>query len=130
VKMEGSWENHIKTLTDSKHVDQAAIIDKDKLKLLGGTSGFVPTKEECKDVLAAFTDPQKIRAEGLKVVGGMYVVLQSDDNSIYAKKKAGGITVVKTGQTIIFATYAESTIPGQSTVIVERLASHFRGLNF
>jgi profilin len=44
------------------------------------------TPAEAKTLIGGYKDPSAIRANGLNIAGTRYIVLRTDDRSIYAKK--------------------------------------------
>jgi len=52
------------------------------------------------------------------------MTLRADNRSIYGKKGAGGVVVVKTNQAVLIGLYNENIQPGQCANAVEKLADY------
>lgn len=49
-------------------------------------------------MIALFNDPSSVFYDGITVNGNKYVGIRGDSQSIYGKKEAGGVILVKTVQ--------------------------------
>lgn len=57
--------------------------------------------------------------------------MRADDRSIYLRKGAEGLCIVKTGQCILVALYdTSSTQPGEATKVVEDLADYLLSVGY
>lgn len=73
------------------------------------------------------SDPQ---ANGIRASGAKFFTLNADERSIYGKKQADGIILVKTKQAILVAEYLHPTVPGEATKVVEDLADYLIGVSY
>ncbi len=71
-----------------------------------------------------FKSPANVFASGVTVGGIKYMGIKGDERSIYAKKGATGVILVKTSQTIIISVYDEKVQPGNAANVVEKLADY------
>ncbi|KAK4047066.1 profilin, required for normal timing of actin polymerization in response to thermal stress [Microbotryomycetes sp. JL201] len=90
----------------------------------------LPSDEEQKAIVKAFDDPSQALASGVRVQGTKFLTLRADDRSVYGKKGADGIVLVKTKQAVLVAEYAHPTTPGEATKLVEDLADYLIGVGF
>ena len=70
------------------------------------------------------------QANGIRAAGNKFFCLQANPRSIYGKKQADGIILVKTTQAILVAEYAHPTVPGEATKVVEELADYLIGVGY
>eukprot|EP00158_Paraphelidium_tribonemae_P008184 Partr_v1_DN28501_c0_g1_i1_m73382 putative Binds to actin and affects the structure of the cytoskeleton. At high concentrations, profilin prevents the polymerization of actin, whereas it enhances it at low concentrations (By len=108
-----SWQAYVDTnLVGTGKVSMAAIHGHNGT-VWATSKGFSASTAEVLTIAKAFTDASGIRANGIIVAGQKYFALKTDDRSIYGKKGAGGIILVKTKQAILVAVYDEKTQPGE-----------------
>ncbi|KAK4047192.1 profilin, required for normal timing of actin polymerization in response to thermal stress [Microbotryomycetes sp. JL221] len=124
-----SWQNVDSNLVGTGKITKAAILGQQG-GVWAASAGYQPTAEEQAAIAKAFTDPSAAQANGVRVQGTKYLTLRADDRSVYAKKGADGIVLVKTKQAILVAEYAHPTAPGEATKIVEDLADYLIGVGF
>ena len=119
-----SWQNYVDSnLVGSGNLSSAAII---------GLDGAVWAKHSGLDIKAGeaaalpklFANPGNAQAAGITFGGLKYLTLRADERSIYGKKGAGGIVLVKTGKAILVGIYGEGLQPGNATNVVEKLADY------
>lgn len=127
-----SWQEYIDlNLIGSGHISEAII-----LSSLDGTTwatspGFELAQEELEVLLKSFSDPTPICSNGLYINGNKYLVLRSDERSIYARKATIGICAVKTEQAILLSLYdAQKCQPGDANKTVEQLADYFISVGY
>lgn len=78
-----------------------------------------------KLLIKSFSDPKDLQINGITVNGTRYVMLRSDDRSIYGKSKGnGGFVGVKTEQAVLFGLYPDDVTPGNANKTVESLADY------
>jgi len=70
------------------------------------------------------------QSKGIRAAGNKYFFLQSTDRSIYGKKAADGIIVVKTKQAILVAVYEQPIQAAEATPIVEGVADYLISVNY
>ena len=63
-------------------------------------------------------------SNGIMVGGVKHLCIRADKRSVYGKKGAGGVVLVKTIQCVIIGKYDESIQPGQATTVVEKLGDY------
>jgi len=71
-----------------------------------------------------FKNPADVFAKGVTVNGVKYMGIKGDDRSIYGKKGATGVVLVKTGQCILVGYYDETKQPGNAALAAEKLADY------
>ncbi|KDE02766.1 profilin [Microbotryum lychnidis-dioicae p1A1 Lamole] len=94
------------------------------------STGYELTSDEQANIVKAFSDPSSAQANGIRAAGNKFFTLAANDRSIYGKKAADGIILVKTNQAVLVAEYSHPTLPGEATKIVEELADYLIGVGF
>ncbi|GMI97767.1 profilin 4 [Hibiscus trionum] len=80
---------------------------------------------EIGDIMKDFDSPGHLAPTGLHLGGVKYMVIQGEPGAVIrGKKGAGGITIKKTAQALIFGIYDEPVTPGQCNLVVERLGDY------
>ncbi|KAF9028543.1 profilin [Hymenopellis radicata] len=125
-----SWQAYVDTnLVGSGKVAKAAIIGQ-----AGGvwaaSAGFTLSPEEQAAVLKAFDDPTAVQASGIRAAGDKYFTLQANERSVYGKKQADGVILVKTKQAILVAVYQAPIQAPEATPVVENLADYLIGVGY
>ncbi|CDY48726.1 BnaA09g10010D [Brassica napus] len=81
--------------------------------------------QEMTDIMKDFDEPGHLAPTGLFLAGLKYMVIQGEPGAVIrGKKGAGGITIKKTGQSMVFGLYEEPVTPGQCNMVVERLGDY------
>jgi len=128
-----SWQAYIdSSLVGTGCVDKAAIFDVTGKSVWAASADFTPVPEEIQSVIASFAEqePKKIWGTGFKIEGEKYVTIKAEDRSVYGKKGKEGVLIVKTIQALLVAHYPETVQPGQTTVVVEKLADYLIGVGY
>ncbi|TDL20284.1 profilin [Rickenella mellea] len=125
-----SWQAYVDTnLVGSGKVSKAAI-----LGLQGGvwasSPGYTLSTQEQQAVVAAFEKPDQALASGVRLAGQKYFVIQANGRSVYGKKQADGVILVKTNQAVLVAEYAAPIQAGEATPVVEGLADYLIGVGY
>ncbi|SCV66884.1 BQ2448_5530 [Microbotryum intermedium] len=94
------------------------------------SAGYELAPDEQANIVKAFSDPSSAQANGIRAAGNKFFTLAANERSIYGKKAADGIILVKTGQAALVAEYSHPTLPGEATKIVEDLADYLIGVGF
>ncbi|KAH0865963.1 hypothetical protein HID58_083174 [Brassica napus] len=104
------------------HLTAAAIIGHDG-SVWAQSANFPQFKpQEMTDIMKDFDEPGHLAPTGLFLAGLKYMVIQGEPGAVIrGKKGAGGITIKKTGQSMVFGLYEEPVTPGQCNMVVERL---------
>jgi len=119
-----SWQQYVdNNLVGTHNVTKGAIYGTDGSKW-AISPGFNVAPAEVKALITAFKDPSGLRANGLHLANEKYMVLKTDERSIYFKKGAGGGAAVKTGKAILIGLYDDKIQPGNCTNVVEKLADY------
>ncbi|KAI9268011.1 profilin [Phascolomyces articulosus] len=125
-----SWQAYVdNNLVGTGQVSQAAIYGLNGSQWATSPS-FQVSATEVQDIVNGFTDNDKVRASGVHVAGVKYLTLRADDRSIYGKKSADGVCIVKTGQAVLIAVYKEGIQPGSCTKVVEGLADYLISVGY
>lgn len=121
------WQDYITTnLEGSGHVAKGLICGLDGT-WWAGTDGFNPSAAEITKIIAGFDDgAAQLRAGGMFIEGGKYLVLRADGESIYAKCGPGGVAACKCATCVILAVYVEKMTPGNCNKAAEALADYLR----
>merc|ERR1711939_232698 len=125
-----SWQGYVDTnLVGTGKIARAAILGQQ-----GGvwatSAGYELSQGEQTAIIQAHGKIDDVQASGVHAAGTKYMTLRADDRSIYAKKGANGIVIVKTKQAILVAEYELPTQPGEATKIVEDLADYLISVGF
>ncbi|XP_051113757.1 profilin-3 [Andrographis paniculata] len=107
------------------HLSAAAILGHDGV-VWAQSATFPKFKpEEINAILTDFEEPGHLAPTGLFLGGDKFMVIQGEPGVVIrGKKGSGGITIKKTGQSLIFGVYEEPVTPGQCNIVVERLADY------
>jgi len=125
-----SWQAYVDTnLVGTGKVKNAAIFGHNGSEW-ATSPGFKMTETEAKNIIAAFDDPTNVRANGIFAASEKYFALGCSSNSVYGKKGAGGISIVKTNQAVLIGTYDENSQPGEVNKVVEGLGDYLRSVNY
>ncbi|KAG2216311.1 hypothetical protein INT45_009693, partial [Circinella minor] len=110
-------------------VSQAAIFGLNGSQWAASPS-FQVSANEVQDIIAGFSNSEKILESGIHIAGTKYLTLRADDRSIYGKKGADGVCLVKTNQAVLIAIYKEGIQPGSCTTVVEGLADYLISVSY
>ncbi|CAH2051202.1 unnamed protein product [Thlaspi arvense] len=107
------------------HLTAAAIIGHDG-SVWAQSANFPQFKpQEITGIMKDFDEPGHLAPTGLFLAGLKYMVIQGEPGAVIrGKKGAGGITIKKTGQSMVFGLYEEPVTPGQCNMVVERLGDY------
>ncbi|KIJ45223.1 hypothetical protein M422DRAFT_207548 [Sphaerobolus stellatus SS14] len=125
-----SWQTYVDSnLLGTKKITKAAIIGQQ-----GGvwatSAGYNLSTEEQNAIIAGFGSPESVQANGVRLAGQKFFVLQANPRSIYGKKAGDGVIIVKSKQAILVAEYSAPTQAGEATPIVESLADYLISVNY
>ncbi|TDC03854.1 hypothetical protein E1267_24940 [Nonomuraea longispora] len=120
------WQHYVDhDLIGSGKVNRAAIVGLDG-GIVAASEGYTLSREEQLSLIEGFKDLARVQANGIRLAGRKFFVIQDDPSSIYAKKHADGATVVKTFRCIIVAEYDAPIQMTESVAIVESFADDLR----
>ncbi|THG95191.1 hypothetical protein EW026_g6415 [Hermanssonia centrifuga] len=92
-------------------------------------SGKLSTDEQ-KAIVVGFSKPDNILSSGVRLGGQKYFALSANDRSIYGKKGADGVVIVKTKQAVLVAVYLAPIQAPEATPIVEGLADYLISVGY
>ncbi|KAK5988420.1 Profilin-P [Cladobotryum mycophilum] len=119
-----SWQSYVdEQLVDTHHVAKAAVVGADDGGTWASSKDFLKGGEGA-GFINLFKSPADVFAKGVVVNGVKYMGIKGDSRSIYAKKGATGVVLVKTETTILVAYYNETQQPGNAASTVEKLADY------
>ncbi|XVE52010.1 hypothetical protein DITRI_Ditri02bG0086000 [Diplodiscus trichospermus] len=125
-----SWQTYVDEhlmcdVGDGRTLTAAAITGHDG-SVWAQSSSFPAFKaEEITAIMKDFDEPGSLAPTGLHLGGSKYMVIQGEAGAVIrGKKGAGGVTVKKTNQALIFGIYDEPVTPGQCNMVVERLGDY------
>lgn len=108
-----------------KHLTAAAIVGHDGAVWAQSQSFPKFKAEEIAAIMADFEEPGSLAPTGLFLGGTKYMVIQGEGGAVIrGKKGSGGITVKKTGMSLLIGIYDEPVTPGQCNVVVEKLGDY------
>ncbi|KAJ0266950.1 Profilin-3 [Hirschfeldia incana] len=122
-----SWQTyvdeHLMCDVEGNSLTSAAILGQDGS--VWAQSANFPQPEEIKGINNDFAEPGTLAPTGLFIGGTKYMVIQGEPNAVIrGKKGAGGVTIKKTTQALVFGIYEEPMTPGQCNMVVERLGDY------
>jgi len=125
-----SWQAYVDSnLLGTGRVSKAAILGQ-----AGGvwasSPGYTLSAQEQKDIVAAFTKPDVVQANGIRLAGQKFFTLSANERSIYGKKAADGCILVKTKQAVLVAEYTAPIQAAEATPVVEGLADYLIGVGY
>ncbi|KAK9453148.1 profilin [Dipodascopsis uninucleata] len=121
---------YIENLQGSGKIDKAAIYSKQGDSVWAKSPGFDLSGSELSEIRAGFDNSSNLQAKGLHAQGVKYFLLRADERSIYGKKGAEGLVIVRTQQAILLAHYPEGVQPGEATKVVEQLADYLISVGY
>ncbi|GAA5869276.1 hypothetical protein JCM3774_004191 [Rhodotorula dairenensis] len=125
-----SWQAYVDSnLLGTGKITRAAILGQQG-GVWAASAGYSLSPEEQSALTKVHSDPASAQAHGVKAAGQKFLCIRADDRSVYGKKSADGIIVVKTKQAILVAEYGHPTQPGEATKIVEELADYLIGVGY
>ncbi|AQK87804.1 Profilin-1 [Zea mays] len=124
-----SWQTyvdeHLMCEIEGHHLTSAAIVGHDGATWAQSTAFPEFKAEEMAAIMKDFDEPGHLAPTGLILGGTKYMVIQGEPGAVIrGKKGSGGITVKKTGQSLIIGIYDEPMTPGQCNLVVERLGDY------
>jgi len=125
-----SWQVYVDSnLVGSRKIARAAILGQAG-GIWASTAGFTITLDEAKKIVAAFGSAETVQASGVTLAGTKYFTLQANERSIYGKKGADGVVIVKTKQAVLVAVYVAPIQAPEATPIVEGLADYLISVGY
>ncbi|KAK6787436.1 hypothetical protein RDI58_015961 [Solanum bulbocastanum] len=124
-----SWQtyvdHHLMCDLDGHRLASAAILGFDG-SVWAQSPAFPKFKsEEIINIMKDFDEPGFLAPTGLFLSGVKYMVIQGEPGAVIrGKKGSGGITIKKTGQSLIFGIYEEPVTPGQCNMVVEKIGDY------
>ncbi|KAK9470508.1 profilin [Dipodascopsis tothii] len=125
-----SWQAYIDNLTASGKIDRAAIYSRAGDSAWAVSPGFTLSASELSEIARGFDTPSGLQAKGLLAQGVKYFLLRADERSIYGKKGAEGLVLVRTTQAILITHYPDGVQAGEATKIVEQLADYLISVGY
>ncbi|KAG5634794.1 hypothetical protein H0H81_000762, partial [Sphagnurus paluster] len=109
-------------LMASGQLSNAAILSASDGGTLAHNQGWTLRPGEGAGLVALYRNPADAFAKGITVGGIKYMAIKADSRSIYGKKGATGVVLVKTNQAILIGCYNDRQQPGNAAFQVEKLA--------
>lgn len=125
-----SWQAYTDNLISTGKIDKAALYSRAGDSLWAQTNGFQLDQKEIGEIAKGFDDPSQLQATGLHVLGVKYFLLRADERSIYGRQDTQGVIFVRTTQTILLAHYPPTTVAGDATAVVEKLADYLISVGY
>ncbi|GAA5843324.1 hypothetical protein JCM3766R1_003665 [Sporobolomyces carnicolor] len=125
-----SWQAYVDSnLVGTGKIAKAAILGQQG-GVWASSPGYSLSPEEQSAIVKTFSNPEGAQASGIRAAGQKFFCLSANDRSVYGKKQADGIVIVKTTQAVLVAEYAHPTQPGEATKITEELADYLIGVGY
>jgi len=119
-----SWQSYVDDqLIGTGNVAHAAIIGLDG-NSWAQSAGFALKAGEGLAIVNLYKNPANVFAAGVTVNSVKYLGIKGDERSIYGKKGATGLILVKTQQCILVSVYSEQQQPGNAATVVEKLGDY------
>jgi len=100
-----SWQAYVdQSLVGTGNIDKAIICDIGGTTIWANTPGFSIPEAERKVIVESFSDTAETKfvvSHGIHINGEKYITLDSDKDSLKAKKGKEGIVVIKTTQALL-----------------------------
>ncbi|EGC36212.1 hypothetical protein DICPUDRAFT_91884 [Dictyostelium purpureum] len=120
-----SWQGYVdEQLVGTGNITAAVIIGAADGSTWATSKNWTLKGGEGAGIVALYKNPADSFAKGITAGGVKYMAIKADDRSIYGKKGATGIVVVKTTQCIIIGYYDETKQPGNAAVVCEKLGDY------
>ena len=118
-----SWQAYVDDqLIATQCVTGAAIIGHDGS--VWAAKNLALKAGEGKVLAGLFANSSTAFSNGIMVGGIKHLCIRADNRSVYGKKGAGGVVLVKTGQCVLIGKYDDTIQPGQATTVVEKLGDY------
>ncbi|KAG6898898.1 hypothetical protein C0993_003000 [Termitomyces sp. T159_Od127] len=125
-----SWQNYVdEQLIGSGKVTRAAIVGLQR-GIWASSSGYTLSADDETALINAVNSPSSALSNGLRLRGQKFFIVQTNDRSLYGKKQADGIVVVKTTQAILVAEYDQPLQAAETTPVVEKLADYLISVGY
>jgi len=125
-----SWDSYISDqLIAAGTVTKAAIVGLDGTTW-ASSEGFSVSQQEVQNIIAAFTEPDAMRANGMYVNEVKYFFLGGSEEVLRGRKEDKGVHVAKTNQAVIIALYQEPIKGGACAQTVEALGDYLKGVGY
>jgi len=82
------------------------------------------TAAQVKTLVAAFSDPSIVWANGVMLEEKRMLAIRADARSIYGRSGSSGFMCVKTSSAILIGYYNDRCIPGLASLTIEQLADY------
>ncbi|KAH7439700.1 hypothetical protein KP509_04G073200 [Ceratopteris richardii] len=125
-----SWQTYVDDhllclLPSGNTLTSAAIVGLDGSVWASSEKFPAISAKEIDDIIKAFEDSSTIAQKGLFIGGTKYFVVQGEEGVVIRGKKGpGGVTIKKTGFSLIFGIYDEPVAPPECNTIVEKLGDY------
>ncbi|KAG6878555.1 hypothetical protein C0992_007917 [Termitomyces sp. T32_za158] len=116
-------------LIGSGKVTRAAIVGLQR-GVWASSSGYTLSADDETALISAVNSPNSALSNGLRLRGQKFFIVQTNDRSLYGKKQADGIVVVKTTQAILIAEYDQPLQAAETTPVVEKLADYLISVGY
>ncbi|KAN0025754.1 hypothetical protein ACTFIU_005417 [Dictyostelium citrinum] len=117
-----SWQSYVDTNLLGSGLIHAAILGIDG-SIWAKSSGIDLKQSECSGIAQGYKNKSFVET-GFVVGGKKYMVLKSDDRSVYSKLSTCGAVAVKTKTAILIGIYDDKLTPGVAANVVERLGDY------
>eukprot|EP01098_Paradermamoeba_levis_P016961 TRINITY_DN945_c0_g1_i1.p1 TRINITY_DN945_c0_g1~~TRINITY_DN945_c0_g1_i1.p1 ORF type:complete len:127 (+),score=47.42 TRINITY_DN945_c0_g1_i1:112-492(+) len=119
-----SWDGYVTDqLVGSGHIEAGAILGAD-----GSTWAMSPSlglkAGEGAAIAALMKNTPDVFAKGVTIAGVKYMGIKGQERSVYGKKGATGVVLIKTGQAIVVGRYNDKQQPGNAANVGEKLADY------
>lgn len=125
-----SWQAYTDNLISTGKIDKAALYSRAGDSLWAQSNNFQLDGKEITEIAKGFDDPSELQATGLHVLGVKYFLLRADERSIYGRQDTQGVICVRTKQAILLAHYPPTTVAGDATAVVEKLADYLISVGY
>ena len=128
LKMPSSWNDYVTTvMMDSGYVTKCAIYG-NKGRKWASSTGFEVSSEEIKSIVHGFTDPVKLRAEGIRLDGRTYTCTRSNGEVIVGRECTSGYgcIIYRCHKCVVIAVHEEGAHPGGCHHLIMKLGDYLK----
>ncbi|KAF2731816.1 Profilin/allergen [Polyplosphaeria fusca] len=129
-----SWQAYVdQSLVGTGNIDQGIICDATDKTIWAATPGFDILGPELQVIIDSFTDKsptKKVIEHGIKINGEKYMVIESTEDSLKAKKGKEGVLVAKTNKALLIGHHPADIQTTNAYAAVAALAEYLKGTGY
>ncbi|XP_049850871.1 profilin-2-like [Schistocerca gregaria] len=115
-----SWTDYIKNLTNTGHVDKAAIVGPNG-SIWAASNGWNITSSEITNIVCNWPN---FSSSGIKLAGTKFMFIRGDDHVVLGRDKATGICIGKTKQAFVIGFHNDKQYIGNCNKEVQKIVDY------